>query len=235
MPDQTIQEEPTTTPQAEQVIADFIESTAPKAEITPEQHKEPVRIGRPPKYKNPEELIKKIEEYFDHGIPSIQIVVGKGKNQQVIDKPVPTISGLSFFLGFADRMSMFEYKQKPKFTYVIKRAINAIERHYEEQLQGGVVIGSIFWLKVHGWQDRAPLEAADLDEFGQLMKAVQNRAAGLPIIEATNQLLEPTSTVEVTTPDDAETQKGAEITGVVENNGQNKQDNSYPSGGFNVS
>lgn len=193
-------------------VAQIVEAATPKAEIT----KEPVRIGRPAKYQNAEELTKKIEEYFDN-MPTIPIVVGKGKNQQVIYKQTPTISGLSFHLGFADRSTIYDYKGKKEFTYILKRAVLAIERHYEEQLQGGVVVGSIFWLKVHGWQETQPAGLGDLDEFARLMKAVQNKSTGLPIIEAQNQLpggTDADNSVEVTSPDDAETQKHTGITGV---------------------
>jgi hypothetical protein len=207
------------TEQATQGIADqnITESIAPKAEIR-QVTKEPVRIGRPPKYKTPEELNAKIEEYFNHGIPHKQVIIGKGSNKQIKLVPTPTITGLALFLGFSDVNSMYDYKARKEFSGSIKRATTLVAQHYEEQLQSGVVVGSIFWLKCHGWHDRQPDGPSSVDEFGRLMEAVQSKANGLPIIEAPNQLpngAKPVNSVEVTSPDGPETQKHIENTGVL--------------------
>ena len=69
--------------------------------------------GRPPKFETVEEIEDSIGEYFK----SLEYEV----DGLVQSKPA-TLSGLSYHLGFADRSSLYDYKEKPEFTYTIKRA-----------------------------------------------------------------------------------------------------------------
>jgi len=98
-------------------------------------------------------LQKKINEYFDKGIPLRKVIIGHGSNKDVCLIPVPTITGLALYLGFCDRHSFYDYEKRPEFSYTIKRARAAIEQHYEELLQTGTPTGSIFALKNFGWKD----------------------------------------------------------------------------------
>lgn len=107
--------------------------------------------GRPPIFKSEKALQKRVDEYFDIGIPERTFVVG-GKNKRVVTVEVPTITGLIRFLGFNSRQSFYNYKRKNKFSYAIKRAVLKIEIIYEQQLQTGHNCrGAIYMLKQLGW------------------------------------------------------------------------------------
>ena len=110
-------------------------------------------------YRTTEELEKKIDEYFEtcqdkvvyaeDGNPAVD----KYGNPVVIQNP-PTVSGLAIFLGFADRRSLYDYKEREIFSYTIKKAITRIEEYAEQHLYQGKATGAIFWLKNHGWVDK---------------------------------------------------------------------------------
>ena len=113
------------------------------------------KAGAPPFFKKPEEMQKKIEEYFNSGMKMKKVLVGKAPNQELVEMPAPTISGLCYFLGFESRQSFYDYEERPKFSYTIKRARFAIEVEYETNLQLGNVTGAIFALKNMGWDDKS--------------------------------------------------------------------------------
>jgi hypothetical protein len=117
--------------------------------------------GRPPYYKTSEELQEKINEYFNGGLKKRTIIVGKGENKEAIEVPVPTISGLAYFLGFESRKSFYDYESREGFLYTIKRARLFIEQEYEEQLQVGNTTGAIFALKNMGWIDKQEIESTN--------------------------------------------------------------------------
>ncbi len=97
--------------------------------------------GRPPKYKTPKEMEKKIDEYFAQG----------GK----------TITGLVLHLGFADKQSLYDYQEnKPDFTCLIKNARTRVEYEYEKALMDKELkpTGAIFALKNMGWKDKQEVE-----------------------------------------------------------------------------
>ena len=115
--------------------------------------------GRPPKYTNPEELQKKIDEYFISG-RNMKTVIFKSKDGPVEMKvPMPTISGLVLFCGFSDRGAFYDYESKPEFSHTIKRARSRIAQDYEEDLKNGLGVGAIFALKNLGWQDKTEIES----------------------------------------------------------------------------
>lgn len=99
--------------------------------------------GRPPLYDDPEEMKKKINEYFEEydGV-----------------KKKPTISGLAYYLGFESRQSMYDYCKNEKFSYIIKRLRLKLESYYEEKVQGTCPTGPIFVLKNMGWHDKQEVE-----------------------------------------------------------------------------
>jgi hypothetical protein len=100
--------------------------------------------GQPPKYKTPEELQSVIDEWFE------SFDGHKGAN--------PTMSGLAYHLGFADRQSLYDYKGREAFSCTIKRAILKIESLHENNLYGTSPTGSIFWLKNRDWKDKQERE-----------------------------------------------------------------------------
>lgn len=95
-------------------------------------------------FKTPQAMQKKIDEYF--------LI-------EVDEDNAPTISGLAYYLGFSDRRSIYDYKEKDQFTHTIKRAVLRCEKYCENQLitgRGGS--GAIFWAKNHGWSDKQEIQ-----------------------------------------------------------------------------
>jgi hypothetical protein len=102
------------------------------------------RPGQPPKYECPKEFQAKIDEYFAK-------VRDKDGNWL---KP-PTGSGLALHLGFADRKSLYHYRDRDEFYMSVKQAMTMIESYHEEKIgYGKSAIGNIFALKNFGWTDR---------------------------------------------------------------------------------
>ena len=98
--------------------------------------------GRPAKYETKEDLEKKIIEYFDFC---------------VVNKIELAIKGLAQYLGFSTRQSLHDYEKRDEFSYVIKRARQAIEMSYELDLRTFKFGGSIFALKNinrEDWKDK---------------------------------------------------------------------------------
>lgn len=110
--------------------------------------------GRPPVYKDAEELAQKIDQYFKEGVNVKSVVVGKGDNKELVEIEVPTITGLCLYCGFESRQSFYDYEKRDGFSYIIKKARLFIETHYEELLQIGNTTGAIFALKNMGWIDK---------------------------------------------------------------------------------
>lgn len=126
--------------------------------------------GRPQKYSSETELQDKIDEYFETQCKTIPITDESGhplmtnKGFPVVELNPPTIAGLSLYLGFASRQSMYDYlKRNDGFSYIIKKAITRIEEYAEKQLTSGSATGAIFWLKNHGWCDTVKQELTGKD------------------------------------------------------------------------
>ena len=95
------------------------------------------------KYKTPEELENKIDEYFEW----------------VEEKELPvTITGATMFLGFVSKQSLYDYENRDGFSYPIKRLRLAVENAYELKLHENNVTGSIFALKNMGWKDKTEVD-----------------------------------------------------------------------------
>jgi len=109
--------------------------------------------GQPPYFDTAEKLQDAINDYFNNGVTIRKVVVGK-KDPVVVEIPVPTITGLCYYIGFESRQSFYDYEKRDGFSYTIKRARLFIEKEYEEQLQQGNTIGAIFALKNMGWFDK---------------------------------------------------------------------------------
>ena len=95
------------------------------------------KAGRPPKYKTPEELQIKIQEYIDENK-----LTGL------------TITGLCYHCGFESRQSFYDLGNRDEFSYTIKRARLFIESSYELKLHDRTPAGAIFALKNLGWTDQ---------------------------------------------------------------------------------
>jgi len=122
--------------------------------------------GRPPVFKTPQSLAKKINEYFHYIEGDFHIEVKRMENEEtgkierikvkVCDRfPEPaTITGLTLFLGFANRQSLYDYGSTNKFSGIIARARTRVEHEYEKKLEGKGARGAAFALKQMGWSDR---------------------------------------------------------------------------------
>jgi hypothetical protein len=95
--------------------------------------------GRPLKFETADDLEKAIEAYFQEMKKS---------------KGIVTISGLAYHLGFVSRQSIYDYKEREEFSYILKRATFFVESCYEEKLSGSSPTGAIFALKNMGWKDK---------------------------------------------------------------------------------
>lgn len=119
--------------------------------------------GRPPLYQTADELQLKIDQYFNEGVKKRKVQVGKGDFKKVIEIPVPTITGLCYYLGFESRQSFYDYEKRDGFSYTIKRARLFIEQEYEEELKLGNTVGAIFALKNMGWIDKTHTDITSKD------------------------------------------------------------------------
>lgn len=99
-----------------------------------------VKVGRPPKYKNVEEIEEKIERYFrecegeilkdDDGKP----ILNKFGNPVIVGQKPLTVTGLALALGFTNRQSLLNYQGKKEFFDTITRAKSVVEKYAEERL-----------------------------------------------------------------------------------------------------
>ena len=137
-----------------------------------------MKVGRPPKFKDNDELQQAIHDYFSVGVSVRKSIIGKEPNKEVIEIPVPTITGLAYHIGFESRQSFYDYEKLPEFSYTIKRARLFIEKEYEEQLQVGNTTGAIFALKNMGWTDRQSIDHTTDGEKINTIKVVWNDGNG---------------------------------------------------------
>jgi hypothetical protein len=119
-------------------------------------------MGRPRIYDTVEEIEKEIDDYFFpikreyEDTFEGRVESRATKSTEMISKP--SVTGLALALGFADKSSLYEYRDREEFSYPIKRALTMIELKHEENLFGATVAGSIFALKNMGWKDKTEQE-----------------------------------------------------------------------------
>ena len=111
------------------------------------------KVGRPLKFETDKELQEAIDKYF------------------LSNPEKPTVTGLAYELGFEDRSSIYNYKERDEFSYTIKRAILRIESRHEEKLYESAAAGSIFWLKNRGWKDNIGVEDTTQSEFLKFLES----------------------------------------------------------------
>lgn len=119
-------------------------------------------MARPLKFKSPEELGSRIEEYFKYAEEK---------------KEVATVSGLAWFLG-TNRQTLLNYQEendvlfksvtddvKVKYFDTIKRAKARIESGYEQALfNKNSAVGAIFTLKNnYKWVDKQEIVQENRD------------------------------------------------------------------------
>ena len=117
--------------------------------------------GRPPLYETPEQLQTAVDKYFEsckgvpvydkHGRPVVKrngIQIRKGETP-------PTISGLSYYLGFRDRKQFTRQKSRGVgFQDVVLKARLRCEMFWEEALYDRITYkGATFMLSMcFGWR-----------------------------------------------------------------------------------
>ena len=99
--------------------------------------------GRPAHFDTVEELQALVEKHFD----------------EIEEKDsVVTVTGLALALGFCSRQSIYDYMDKPEFSYTIKRALLFVECAYEKKACTQNATGPIFVLKNMGWSDKQEIK-----------------------------------------------------------------------------
>lgn len=125
-------------------------------------------IGRPPMYKNKEEIQEKIDAYFEECKGKIltdndgNIITDKYGEAVYIDKKPLTITGLALALGFNSRQSLLNYQGKEEFVDTITRAKAKVEQYAEERLfDKNGANGAKFSLanNFEGWKEKQEIEA----------------------------------------------------------------------------
>lgn len=97
-------------------------------------------VGRPPKYKNKEEIAERINKYFEDckGHPfrdpeTGELLRDKAGYPIIVDTHVPTMSGLAYALGMS-RQALLYYEGKKEYQEVIGKARDRVEIYAEERL-----------------------------------------------------------------------------------------------------
>ena len=131
-------------------------------------------VGRPPKYKTPEEMQEAIDKYFTDCPDSYDVIVGGDIGMVTV--PCPTLTGLALYLGFCDRHSMYAYEEKKEFNNTIKRARAIMVRIYESEVRfGRNTAGAIFMLKNFGYSDRQELEVSQKDITPEMIEDFEQK------------------------------------------------------------
>jgi len=116
--------------------------------------------GRPLKFKDQQELISKIETYFN-----------------ITKKEEWTITGLAIALD-TSRETLCNYEDKEEYFDTIKKAKDMVEYSYELDLKKSGRTGTIFALKNFDWRDKIEtdittkgerLPNTDLDKLADVM------------------------------------------------------------------
>lgn len=99
--------------------------------------------GRPRIIKSPAEFTRLADAYFERC---------EAEGEPVL------LLGLVLALGLSSKQRLYEYRDRPEFTDVVRRALSRVEMEYEKTLRTGSATGPIFALKNFGWQDRSSFE-----------------------------------------------------------------------------
>jgi len=100
--------------------------------------KQKKKAGRPPRFKTPEELQEKVDEYKQHC-----------KDEEEL----PSFAGLATFIGM-DRQSVYDYENREEFSDTIKHVRVYIQKEWIQLLGTKASTGAIFMLKNFGWSDK---------------------------------------------------------------------------------
>lgn len=117
--------------------------------------------GQKPRYRTPEELQVKIQEYMELCTPQPlkdaegNLLLSKEGNPIYGKARRPTVTGLALHLGFTSRQALLNYQGRPAFVDTVTRAKSWVEEYLEQCLTDPEQKpqGAIFALKQHGWKD----------------------------------------------------------------------------------
>ena len=130
--------------------------------------KEKNKGGRPPIYdpNDParvEEYAQRCEDYFEYikgEIDTTKISIG-GSQNWIRPPENPTVTGLTLYLDFCDKSTLYDYAKKDQFSHPTKKALARIEQFHEQRVGGGAnCTGNIFILKNFGWKDKVEQEVS---------------------------------------------------------------------------
>jgi hypothetical protein len=138
-------------------------------------------VGRPPKYKTPEEMQRIIDLYFlacrVHTDGDASRLADLSEDElliinDIVDE-VPTISGLAYTLDMTTQ-AFRDYEKKDEFLCTVKKAKQRVEMSLEQRLANPACTGSIFSLKNNfGWKDKTETEHS-----GSFAVTMPNKDAG---------------------------------------------------------
>jgi len=141
------------------------------------------KVGRPPIHTDPKEVDRLIDDYFvwilgEYEEETVyETVYTKDGSEEKLDtgeikkkcirKPEPpTVTGLALHLGFCDKSTLYDYRDKPEFTHSIKRGLSMVEKYHEIQIaEGDKCTGNIFALKNMGWSDKQEIKSEHSGEI----------------------------------------------------------------------
>lgn len=119
-------------------------------------------VGQPLKFKTPEDLQKKVDEYFAHCDNRVKEVYNKELGDHIlVSNPEPyTMSGLGVWLD-VDRQTILNYAAKDQYFDTIKKARAKVEADVERRMSDKETFtpGLIFNAKNNfGWVDKAEVD-----------------------------------------------------------------------------
>lgn len=141
--------------------------------------------GRPPKYKNVEEIKDKIEQYFKscEGEPLLDAdgnpMLDKWQQPIIVGKKPLTVTGLALALGFSTRQGLLDYQGKKEFSDTITRAKSRVEEYAESRLfdrEGQR--GAEFNLRNNfkGWNGERERELDDMKKLDEIIRNIDKVA-----------------------------------------------------------
>ena len=137
--------------------------------------------GRPPKYKNKEEIEEKIEQYFKNceGHPLTdedgKQIYNKYGYPVIVDRKPLTVTGLALALGFTSRQALLNYQGKKEFVDTITRAKSRVEQYAEERLfDKDGSSGAQFSLRNNfkGWNEEQKENQDALEKLDDVLKKI---------------------------------------------------------------
>lgn len=165
-----------------------------------EEQKEKKTQGKKAKYGSPQEMQKKIDEYFSKYENREPLTDRNGRvlldkeGNIVYNQGIPTSSGLALFLGFTSRTSMFNYTLKPTFKEVITGARLRLQSFWEPLLSTKYYQGAKYFCSnmSDGWQEPEALAKQQLQQspvvaqviFIDSKKGAYANPSNIPTIDA---------------------------------------------------